>query len=394
VATPGSGHVAWTVSTPSDREFMQADPVGVGDGILVGLRGCVGFVEASGRLRWGVPGILSDAVRVGDTVVIAVAGQTDDVMGVDATTGRVDWSERLRGGWHDVVAQGRTVMLVGTGFDGSVVTLDAATGRRIDSDVPTIPRDGNFRMALAVDGLLVTAGIDEHRGAVVIADASGRIVKSADAGLFAPDPVALVGDVLVLQSSGITTGTGGDGEPSTHLVGLDRRTLAERWRRVLPGQSAGHGVEVAGVVVVRHEKALSGVDARSGAVLWSVPGPDDWDAPLVAAGADVFAVGWPDGRVAVHGITDGQVRWSARVEGQVAVLGWIEGDVLLAANDPDFYRAYRVSDGTLLWAERSLPAGAGASRGGLRARMTFAGETAAAMSGLRHVVALRRVPSP
>jgi len=126
VATPGSGHVAWTVSTPSDRQEMQADPVGVGDGILVGLSGCVGFVEAAGRLRWAVPGILSDATRVGDTVVIAVAGGLNGVMGVNATTGRVDWSENLRGIWDDVVAQGRTVMLVGSGFDGSVVTLDAA----------------------------------------------------------------------------------------------------------------------------------------------------------------------------------------------------------------------------------------------------------------------------
>jgi outer membrane protein assembly factor BamB len=225
----------------------------------------------------------------------------------------------------------------------------------------------------------------------VAADASGRIVLDVSTGLFFPHPVGVVGDVIVLQASGISTGEG-DGEPSTHLVGVDRATGAERWRTVLPGRQAGHAIEVGGVVAVRVEDGLTGLDPRTGAVRWSVAADPDYGWPLAAAGRDAVALGGRDGTVTVVEVADGRRRWGTRTEGPVAVLGTPDGEVLLVANDPDFYRAYGVSDGTPLWTARGPAAGAGASRGGKVARLSFAGDTAATMVGLTGVVALRRSP--
>jgi outer membrane protein assembly factor BamB len=369
---------------------MDSDPVGVGDGFLVGVNHCVAFVETAGRVRWTVPGSLVDGARLGDTVVIAATGDPS-VFGVDAITGKITWTRPDRGLWSDVSAVGGAVMLVGSGFDGSVSTIEASTGRVVAREHPLLPDSDRFPNSIVDDGLLLTAGHASRTGRVVAADASGRIVLDAVAGVFFPDPVAIVGDVVVLRASGITGG-GVDAEPSTHLVGHDRRTGAELWRRVLPGLQAGPVVEVAGVVVVRLKGGLSGVDARSGVVRWSMPLGEDWDSPMVAVGAEAVALGTSDGTVAVYEVAGGRRRWSTQTEGAVAVLGALEGDVLLAANDPDVYRAFRASDGTPLWTAHGPQPGAGSSRGGKRARFDYAGDTGATMVGLTGVVALRRSP--
>ncbi|HEV2759226.1 MAG TPA: PQQ-binding-like beta-propeller repeat protein [Acidimicrobiales bacterium] len=369
---------------------MDSDPVGVGDGFLVGVSGCVGFVETGGRLRWTVPGSLVDGARLGDTLVIAQNGEPS-VLGVDATTGEGIWKRPDRALWSDVVAETGTAMLVGSSFDGSVTTVEASTGRATANQYGILPNDGRFLNAIVDDGLLVTAGHAGRKGRVVAADGSGRIVLDAVAGVFFPHPVAVVGDVIVLRASGITGG-GVDAEPSTHLVGHDRTTGTERWRRVLPGLQAGPAVEVAGVVVVRLKGGLSGVDARSGVVRWSVAIGDDYESPMVVVGTDAVALGEPDGTVVVIEVADGRRRWSVRTEGQVAVLGALDGGVLLSANNPNFYRAFRVSDGTELWKASGPEAGAGSSRGSRRARMAFAGDTSATLVGLDGVVALRRQP--
>ena len=392
---PGSGPIAWTLSA-GDAVTLDSDPVGVGDGFLVGVKGCIGFVDASGRVRWTITGLLVDAARVGDTIVLATRGR-QTIVGVDAATGTVAWSRHDRAGWSDVADDGRTVMVVGSSFDGAVVTLDPATGRGIGTGLHPATADGWFQRAKADEGLLVTAGsggrggVPGRRGPVVGADGSGRIVLDASTGLLHPHPIGIVGDILVLQASGITTGEG-DGEPSTLLVGVARATGAERWRTVLPGRQAGDAVEVAGVVAVRVVDGLVGVDARTGAVRWSVGADPDYGWPLVAAGPDAVAVGGKDGTVTVVEVADGRRRWSTRTEGPVAVLGTPDGEVLLSANDPDFYRAFRISDGTPLWTARGPEAGAGASRGGKTARLSFAGDTGVTLVGLTGVVALRRSP--
>ncbi len=388
--SPGAGGIAWTVTAAGEHGLMDSDPVGVGDGFLVGVNRCIGFVETGGRLRWTVPGSLVDAARLVDTLVIAQHGESS-VLGVDARTGEVIWKRPDRALWSDVVAEGRTTMLVGTSFDGSVTTIEASTGRATANQYGILPNDGRFLNAIVDDGLLLTAGHAGRKGRVVAADVSGRIVLDAVAGVFFPDPVAVVGDVIVLRASGITGG-GVDAEPSNHLVGHDRTTGTQRWRRVLPGLQAGPAVEVAGVVVVRLKGGLAGVDARSGVVRWSVAPGEDYESPMVVVGSDAVALGESDGTVAVIEVADGRRRWSVRTEGQVAVLGALDGDVLLAANQPDFYRAFRVSDGTELWKARGPDAGAGSSRGSRRARMAFAGDTGATLVGLDGLVALRRSP--
>ena len=171
--SPGAGGIAWTVTAAGEHGLMDSDPVGVGDGFLVGVNRCIGFVETGGRLRWTVPGSLVDAARLVDTLVIAQHGESS-VLGVDARTGEVIWKRPDRALWSDVVAEGRTTMLVGTSFDGSVTTIEASTGRATANQYGILPNDGRFLNAIVDDGLLLTAGHAGRKGRVVAADVSGR----------------------------------------------------------------------------------------------------------------------------------------------------------------------------------------------------------------------------
>lgn len=389
--TAGAGRIAWTVSGPTSRELVDADPTPVGDGFLVGVDGCIAFLELDGHLRWRVPGAMVDAVRVGETIVVALAPADRTVLGLDAATGAIRWEGRHRAIWRDVAAVGETVMIVGTSFDGSVSALSGATGRQIAGAFGSVERPGGFERVLAHGGWLVTSGVAGRRGAIVVADASGTIVVDAPAGLFAPDPVAVVGDVVVLQASGTSTGEG-DGEPQTHLVGLELVTGKERWRQALPGQSAGHAVAVDGVAVVRLPDGLAGVDGGSGAVRWTLPLPGTYESPVLAVDGETVAVGAEDGTVKLVTAGDGVVRWSVDAGGPVGRLGAVAEGVLLVVSEPGDYLALSITDGRELWTERGPDPAIGSTPPHHEPVVSVAGGTAMTVTGLYGLVGVRIGP--
>ncbi len=391
VVTPGAGRIAWTLSGADERASVDADPISMGDGFLIGLGRCISFLEVDGRLRWSHPGSMVDAVRVGDVIVVALSPTQVTVLGLDAGSGAVRWESRDRAIWHDVVALGDTVMVVGTSFDGSVATFDAATGRRISGVFGGTERPGWFFRAVAQDGLLVASGTGERRGALVVADASGTISLAMPAGLYSPEPVGVAGGVIVLQSNGSTSGAG-DGEPSTQFVGLERATGKERWRRVVPGERAGHAVEAAGVVAARVRDGLVGVDARSGAIRWMFSLPGDYESPLLVVDRETVAVGAQDGSVRIVTAGDGTVRWSVDVGGAVARLGTVADGVLLVASEPGDYQALSMSDGRALWSQRGPDPGLGSSPPHHEQVVAVAGGTAMTVVGLYQLAAIRVAP--
>ena len=389
--TPGAGRIAWTLSGTDERASVDADPIPVGDGFLIGLGRCISFLEVDGRLRWSRPGSMVDALRVGDVIVVAVGPADATVLGLDAGTGAVRWESRQGAIWHDVAALGYTVMVVGASFGGSATTFDAATGRRIHGVFGSVERPGWFRRALAQDGLLVASGTGQRRGALVVADASGAITLDMTAGLFSPQPVAVAGGVIVLQSDGSTSGDG-DGEPETHLVGLDRATGKERWRRVVPGERAGHAVEAAGVAVVRVREGLAGVDARSGAMRWMFALPREYESPLVVVDRETVAVGAEDGSVRMVAAGDGTVRWSVDVGGRVARLGTVADGVLLVVSEPGDYQALSTSDGRVLWSQRGPDPQLGSTPPHHEQVVAVAGGMAMTVMGLYQLVGIRVGP--
>ena len=393
--TPGSGPIAWSVAATGERDQVDSAPVAVGDGFLVSAGdpaspACIGFVESSGRLRWTIPGRLVDAVRVDDLLVVATGGRPSTI-GVHAVTGATLWERDDLAIWQDLAVQGGTVMVAGTSPKGSVVTIEARTGRTVASAVPTSAAYGWFEKVETGDGMLVSAGTADTRGRVLVADAAGQIVLDAPVGLLAPNPVAVVGDVVIVQASGNAVGSD-TGEPTTHLRGLDRASALERWHSVLPGPSAGRAVEVAGVVVVRLGDGLTGLDARSGVIRWRLPLAGTVESPVLAVGRDAVAVGAEDGEVVLVDAVDGRRRWSARTEGPVATLGAFDGDLLVVASAPGHFRTLRVADGTTQWTVRGPETVAGVISSDHDRVVTVAGDVAATLTSSTGIVALRRQP--
>ena len=392
---PQMGHMAWTLTGGrAEGTSVARAPVPVRGGFVVGITypgssGCVTFISDAGEPRWAIQSNAgyAGAAQVGDLIVIAHSVGKMSVFAVDAATGKGRWSlPGNRGIWLRVATDGKNVLV--TGFGGGILLLDGASGRIVQERFGG-SRSPSFRHAIVDDGFILTSGTVNEHGEVLAFDSAGRVALEASVDLFSPDPVAVVGDTIVLQSSG-TTSDDGKGEPTTHLVGIDRRTGAARWRRVLDGERADLGVEAGGLIVARHTGALTGVDARTGAIIWTKALAPSHFPQLAPLDDGSVAVGEENGLLLAVEAVDGRVRWQTGMGAPIAVLGSLGPGRLLAVAEPDQYVAFTANDGTKVWAERGPVTGRGFTSEDYGREVQASGDLVATRTGLYGAVGIRR----
>ena len=142
----------------------------------------------------------------------------------------------------------------------------------------------------------------------------------------AASPLAEGGLVIVQVGSDVRGG---------RVIALDPRTGAERWTWTGkgPGYASPIALTAGGVrqIVALTEGSIEGIDAKSGAALWSVPFPDDWHENIVTpiwTGTHLVVSGTRQG---THGYT---LRSSA---GKLQpVEAWTNADVAMYMSTPVF----------------------------------------------------------
>ena len=268
------------------------------------------------------------------------------------------WPKTLTRGWKatvglghasPVVAGDRVFVFAREGEDEVASAFDLASGRRLWRQAYAAPYTMNQAAVshgpgpkatpVIAGGRLYTLGIsgiascfDAATGAVVWQ----RTFKEHRAG--SPDYGAAVSPVV--DGGRLVLSVGGPGDGS--LQSLDPATGATRWawKGDGPGYASPIVAELEGVrqLVVETQGQLAGVDAASGAPLWTVPLKTPWDqnavTAVVANGLVVYS-GLDQGVHAVRPRRQG-ARWTAEE-------AWKNDEVSLYMSSP-------VLDGTRLFA--------------------------------------------
>jgi outer membrane protein assembly factor BamB len=278
--------------------------------------------------------------------------------GRSALPGVARWPKTLTRGWKATVGLGhaspvvegdRVFVFAREGQDEVASAFDLASGRRLWRQAYPAPYTMNQAAVshgpgpkatpAIAGGRLYTFGIsgiascfDAATGAVVWQ----RTFKEHRAG--SPDYGVAVSPVV--QDGRLVLGVGGPGDGS--LQSLDPATGATRWawKGDGPGYASPIVAELEGVrqLVVETQGQLAGVDAASGAPLWTVPLKTPWDQNAVTA---VVA----DGLVVYSGLDQGVHAVRPRRQGArwTAEEAWKNDEVSLYMSSP-------VLDGTRLFA--------------------------------------------
>ena len=341
-------------------------------------------------------------------------GPTRDAAVPAPSTPRV-WSAALQRAWQvdigegyssPVTSEGR-VFVHGRRDPNEVITaIDLATGTVVWQHTYAAPfaknqyarsmAKGPHATPLVAGGRLFTLGATGILTALNVRDGSVAWRKDYSAlvdtsKLFcgtAPSPVIDARSLIVQVGSDVHGG---------RVLALDVATGAERW--TWRGDGPGYASPVAltaGVVrqIVTHtNRSIEGIDAKSGAALWSVPFPDEWHENIVTplwTGTHLVVSGtrqgthaytlsetggqwratraWKNADVAMYMSTpvlaDGVIYGhSSRRKGQLVALDAADGKLLWATTGRDGDHAsvlmtsshilFLASDGTLIVAKRN-----------------------------------------
>jgi outer membrane protein assembly factor BamB len=133
------------------------------------------------------------------------------------------------------------------------------------------------RRVITLGGMGVLSAWNTQTGALVWRKDFSKDVDTSK--LFtgtAASPLAEGGSVIVQVGSDIHGG---------RVIALDPASGAERWtwRGKGPGYSSPVAFTIGGVrqIVTSTDSSIEGIDAKSGAALWSVPFPDEWHENIV-----------------------------------------------------------------------------------------------------------------
>lgn len=140
----------------------------------------------------------------------------------------------------------------------------------------------------------------------------------------AASPLGEAGSVIVQVGSDVRGG---------RVIALDPRTGAERW--TWSGKGPGYASPIAltagGVrqIVTMTEGSIEGIDAKSGAALWSVPFPDEWHENIVTPI-------WTGTHLVVSGTRQGTHAYALQASGGTwqATEAWKNADVAMYMSTP------------------------------------------------------------
>ncbi|GID97856.1 hypothetical protein Adi01nite_72680 [Amorphoplanes digitatis] len=249
-----------------------------------------------------------------------------------------------------VVADGRMFMVDG----GGVGAYDVRTGRRLWSDT-AVMREMVHRTMTVAGGLLITTGYSCYG----VSDPSGHIV-ALDAKTGAVRWKLLEGSATesVVADSGMLVSYSVCEVCSSHRIsGYRAGDGTEVWGRegVLASPvSAGGRLLVTGT-----EKGSFAVAATTGEVLWR--SGIRWSVLASNPASDQFYVRGPDRRLAALNASNGTVLWSVpSAEGQVAA----DGRRVYVSRD-DGVTAYDAVTGRRLWHRAGVPVSRPVRAGGL-----------------------------
>lgn len=259
---------------------------------------------ASWQQRWRADvgeGYASPVVSGGRVFVHSRRDPQEVIIALDAATGKPVWEQRYEAAFTKnqyanamakgpnatpLVSEGRLFTL---GVTGILTAWEAATGRQL----------WQKDFSKTVDSSKLFCGT-------------------------AASPILAHGLVVVQVGSDVHGG---------QIVGIDPATGATRWtwKGPGPGYASPILVDIAGTsqLVTMTNSSVLGVNARTGAALWSVPFPDEWHENIVTpvwTGTHLIVSGTRQG---THAYTVGRTG-----EAWTATQAWINKDVAMYMSSP------------------------------------------------------------
>jgi outer membrane protein assembly factor BamB len=315
----GDAHVALiggcrprTVTT-----FRQATSVVA---TLVAVFGAWGAVRASEGLVWGVPGE-GRGTPAADPQCVYFLSRRHEVVAIERRHGQVRWhvatgvSGEPTGGSRVLVAGGAIVA-----GDGQVLAFDPDSGRllwRFRSSADDSP--GSY-LGTADDTRVFTGS---SRGYLYAIDLASGVplwsVRVARNTIVLP-PIVAGAQVIAAFTTRASVASGG-------LVGVDRVTGREAWRRAFPawttptlGTGAGSEPIAIGeeVSAASQDGTIYGFTSTTGALRWVIPGPatqpDGRSAPMqdtrpLAQSGPTLLAGSLTGQVIAYDLATRRERW-------------------------------------------------------------------------------------
>ena len=281
--------------------------------------------------------------------------RTGEVTGAQApatwpTAWQARWRAEVGEGYSSpVVAGGRVFIHSRRDPQEVVLALDAATGKPVweqkydaaftKNQYANAMAKGPNATPLLSEGKLFTIGVT---GVVTAWEAAtGKQLwqrdfsKTVDSSkLFcgtAASPILAHGLVVVQVGSDVHAG---------QILGLDPATGATKWTWTGPGPGYASPIliDIAGTsqLVTMTNSSVVGVNARTGAALWSVAFPDEWHENIVTPV-------WTGTHLIVSGTRQGTHAYTVALTGEkwAATLAWKNADVAMYMSSPV------LADGTL-----------------------------------------------
>jgi outer membrane protein assembly factor BamB len=203
------------------------------------------------------------------------------------------WTQKVGEGYSTPVVAADRIFVHGRQDPDEVVTaLDLATGKVVwSARYPSAfnknkyaneMSKGPFSTPLVANGLVYTLGTSAVLSA--FDEKTGELKWRKDWSKEIDTSKMFTGTAMspMIANGLLIVHIGDDGEGA--FYGLDPATGAEKWS--LPGHGPGYASPVsrtggAGHLVTMTDKAVVGVEASTGTLLWTIPFPDEWNENIV-----------------------------------------------------------------------------------------------------------------
>jgi len=257
------------------------------------------------------------------------------------------WTQKVGEGYSTPVVSGGRIFVHSRQDPDEVVTaLDLATGKPLwaaryqsafnKNKYANDMSKGPFSTPLVADGIVYTLGTSAVLSA--FDEKTGDVKWRKDWSKEIDTGKMFTGTAMspIIENGRLIVHIGDDSEGA--FFALDPATGAEKWS--LPGHGPGYASPVihrgaggAGHLVTMTDKAVVGVDAQTGKLLWTIPFPDEWNENIVTP---VFA----GDLVVISGTRKGTFGYRLEATGPKQV--WHNTDVPMYMSSP-------VADGNFIY---------------------------------------------